>query len=62
MALYGAEACGMKSAERRKMNVLEMKWFENLLVVSRMDKVRNGEVRRRGGIEWELASRADREY
>ena len=24
-ALYGAEACGMRSAERRKVNVLEMK-------------------------------------
>ena len=27
-ALYGAEAWGMRSAERRKVNVLEMKCFE----------------------------------
>ena len=27
-ALYGAEAWDMKSAERRKVNVLEMKCFE----------------------------------
>ena len=27
-ALYGAEAWGMKSAERRKVNVLETKCFE----------------------------------
>ena len=34
--------------------------FRNLVVkVSRMDRVRNEEVRRRAGIESELASRAD---
>ena len=48
-AVYGAEARGMRSAERRKVNVLEMKCL----------KVRNEEVRRRAGIERELASRAD---
>ena len=36
-ALYGAEAWGMKSAERRKVNVLEMKYLRNLVEVSRMD-------------------------
>ena len=58
-ALYGAEACGMRSAERRIVNVLEMKCLRSLVGVSRMDKVRNEEVRRRAGIERELASRAD---
>ena len=58
-ALYGAEAWGMGSAERRKVNVLEMKCLRSLFGVSRMDKVRNEEVRRRTGIERELASRAD---
>ena len=43
------------------MNVLEMKCFRSLVSVSRMDRVRNGEVRRRAGIETELASRADAE-
>ena len=57
--LYGAEACGMRSAERRKVNVLEMKCLRSLVGVSRMDRVRNDEVRRRAGIERELASRAD---
>ena len=33
--------------------------FEKLVGVSRMDRVRNEEVRRRAGIERELASRAD---
>ena len=58
-ALYGAEAWGMRSAERRKVNVLEMKCLRSLVGVSRIDRVRNEEVRRRAGIEMELASRAD---
>ena len=58
-ALYGAEAWGMRSAERRKVNFLEMKCLRSLVGVSRMDKVKNEEVRRRAGIERDLASRAD---
>ena len=57
--LYGAKAWGMKSADRRKVNVLEMKRLRSLVGVKRMDRVRNEEVRRRAGIESELASRAD---
>ena len=57
MTLYGAEAWGRISAARR--NVLEMKFFRSLVGVSRMDKVRNEEVRWRAGIERELESRAD---
>ena len=30
-ALYGAEACGMRSAERRKVKVLEMKCLRSLV-------------------------------
>ena len=41
------------------MNVLEMKCLRNLVGVSRMDRVRNEDVRRRAGIERELSSRAD---
>ena len=41
----------------RKVNVLEMKCFKNLVGVSQMDRVRNGEVCRSAGIERELASR-----
>ena len=41
------------------MNVLEMKCLRNLVGVSRMDRVRNEEVRSRAGIERELASKAD---
>ena len=57
--LYGAEAWGMRSAERRKVNALEMQCLRSLVGVSRMDRVKNEEVRRRAGIERELAGRAD---
>ena len=36
-ALYGAETWGMRSAERRKVNVLEMKCLRSLVGVSRME-------------------------
>ena len=58
MALYGAEAWGMRSAERRKVNVLEMKCLRSLVGVSQRDMVRNEEVHRRAGKERELMSRA----
>ena len=45
----------MRSAERRKMNVLVKKCLRSLVEVSRMDRVRNEER----GIERELESRAD---
>ena len=38
-ALYGAETFGMRSAERRKVNVLDMKCLRSLVGVSRMDGV-----------------------
>ena len=50
----------MRSAERRKVNVLEMKCLRSLVGVSRMHRLRNEELRRGAGIERELASRADR--
>ena len=39
-SLYRAEAWGMRSAERRKVNVLEMKCLRSLIGVSRIDRVR----------------------
>ena len=41
------------------MNVLELNCLRSLVGVSRIDRVRNGEVRRRAGVEREFASRAD---
>ena len=50
-ALCGTEAWCMRSAERRKVNVLEMECLISLVGVSRMDRVRNEEVRRKAGME-----------
>ena len=49
----------MRCAARRKVNVIEIKCLRCLVVVSRLDRVRNEVVRWRAGIESELASRAD---
>ena len=49
----------MRSAERRKVNVLKMKCLESSFRVSRLDRVRNEEVRRKAGIKREFASKAD---
>ena len=49
----------MRNAERKKVNVFEMKCLRSLVGVSRLDRLGNEEVRRRAGIEKELASRAD---
>ena len=45
-----------ESAERRKVNVLEMKCWNSLVGVSRMVRVNNETVPSRAGIERELAS------
>ena len=55
--LYGAVAWGLRIAERRKENDLEMKCLRSLLGVSRIDRIWDEEVRRKAGIERELASR-----
>ena len=52
----------MRSAERRKVNVLEMNSLRSLVGVSRLDRVRNEVMHRRAGIENELASRTDQDY
>ena len=46
-ALHEAEAWCLKSDERRKVNVLEMKCLRSLVGVSRMDRARNEQMRRR---------------
>ena len=49
----------MRSDERRKVNVLNMKCLRSLVGVSRIDKVKNHEVCRRAGIERKFTSRVD---
>ena len=45
----------MRSEQRRKVNVLEVECLRSLVGVSRKERVGNDEVRRRTGIERELA-------
>ena len=53
-ALYRAEAWGMRTSERRKMNVLELK--RSLVGLSGMESIRKEVVRSTVGLERELAS------
>ena len=48
-------------SERRKVNVLEVKYLGSLVGVSQftMDRVRNEEMHRRAGVERELSSGVD---
>ena len=50
---------GMRSDERRIVNVLEMKCFRCFVGVSRIDRVRNEEESRKAAIERSYTSRVD---
>ncbi len=49
----------MGAAERRKLNVVEMRCLRSMRGVTRMDRLRNDEVRRIKGVVRELAERAE---
>ena len=55
--MYGGESWGLRKKEERRLNVMEMNCLRNMCGVSRRDRVRNEEVRRRVGVESELAER-----
>ena len=59
MALYEAETSGMSSAERRRVNVLEVKCLRSMTGATRIDRGINKEVCKRPGIERMLAGRVD---
>lgn len=59
-ALYGAETWNMGVAERKRLNVVEMKCLRSMCGVTRYDRVRNEEVRRRTGVVQELSVRAEK--
>ena len=46
----------MRSDEKMKVNILDMKCLRSLVGVSRMDRVRNEAVRTRAGIERDRVS------
>lgn len=57
--LYGAEAWSLNAAERKKLDVFEMKCLRSMAGVSRLDRIRNEVVRERTGVVRELSRRAD---
>ena len=57
---YGSELWGMKERERRKLNVFEMRCLRSMCGVSRLDRLRNEEVRERTGVREELADGVDK--
>ena len=58
-ALYGAETWNMGVADKKRLNVMEMRCLRSMCGVTRMDRVRNEEVRRRTGVVRDLAGRAE---
>jgi len=58
-ALYGAETWSLKQEDRRRLDVMEMRCLRSIVGVSRMDRVRNEEVRRRAGVDRSLSERVD---
>ncbi|XP_068206360.1 uncharacterized protein [Palaemon carinicauda] len=57
--VYRLELCGMKVMDRQKLNVFEMKCHRSMAEVSRLEWIRNEEVRVRTGVSNELAARVD---
>ena len=57
--LYRAMEYGRRSAESRKINVLEMKCLRSFVEVSRFYRVWKEEVHRKAVIEMEQLSRVD---
>ncbi len=49
----------MGAADRRELNVMEMKCLRSMFGVGQMNQMRNEEMRRKTGIVRELADRAE---
>ena len=58
--MYGAECWAVKAAESRRMDVFEMNCLRSMCGVTRLDRERNEDVRRRVGVEVELSERVNR--
>ena len=58
-AVYGAETWNMKEPDRKRLDVFEMRCLRSMAGVTRLDRLRNEEVRRRTGVERKLSERVD---
>jgi hypothetical protein len=57
--LYGAETCGVRAEERRRLNVFEMKCLRGMAEVTLWDRINNDVVRLRTGMVRKLEDRVD---
>ena len=57
---HNSETCRLREAERRCLNVFEMKCLRPMVRVSRWYRVKNDKIRRRAGIEEALTEKVDR--
>ncbi len=55
----GAKTWNMRAAERRRLNVMEMRCLRSMCGVTRMNRMRNDEAGRRIGVVKELAEQAE---
>jgi (2Fe-2S) ferredoxin len=60
MLLYGSESWATSAAERRRMEVMEMKCMRAMCGITIMNRVRNEDVRSRCGSEVSIGERMDR--
>ena len=58
-ALYAAETWGMKADDKKRLDVMEMRCLRSMCGVTRWDRIRNEEIRRRTGVLLELSKRAE---
>ena len=58
-ALYAAETWAMRAADKKRLDVMEMKCLRSMCGVTRWDRLRNEEIRRRSGVLLELSNRAE---
>ena len=58
-ALYAADTWGMKADDKKRLDVMEMRCLRSMCGVTRWDRLRNEEIRRRTGVLLELSKRAE---
>ena len=56
-AVYGAEAWGIREAERKKLDVFDMGCLRSMYGLTLWNRVRNEEMRRRAQMEGQLSGR-----
>ena len=57
---FGAETWALREADRRCLNVFEMKCLRPMVGVTRWDRIRNEEIQRKAGMEETVAEKVDR--